>query len=67
MSKNVDLKVTKNKLVITINLDETYGFSKSGKSTVIASTGGNIPIPERKDIRIGVNCYSIEGRRESHA
>ena len=43
--KNVKMVVDKdNILTIQVDLNENYGASKSGKSTVIASTEGNIAL-----------------------
>ncbi|GHO83436.1 hypothetical protein [Dictyobacter formicarum] len=55
--KNVDLKVEGNKLIIAVDLDQEYGLSSSGKSITIASTEGNIAVPGREEIKIGLNIY----------
>uniref|UniRef100_A0A6M3IK15 Uncharacterized protein n=1 Tax=viral metagenome TaxID=1070528 RepID=A0A6M3IK15_9ZZZZ len=56
--KNIDMKVEKNILTIKIDLSKTSGKSKSGKSTVIASTEGNQQFPfEGEIVSIGVNVY----------
>jgi len=57
LMKNVDMKLNENQLVITIDLTKDFGMSKSGKSVTIASTEGNISIPEHDDIKIGLNIY----------
>lgn len=54
--KNVDLQVSGDILTIKIDLSDDYGPSKSGKSTIIASTEGNIIIPDT-DVKLGLNCY----------
>lgn len=54
---NVDLKVTGKKLTITIDLAAKGVTSASGKSTVIASTRGNITVPGADGVKLGVNCY----------
>jgi len=56
MSQNVSIKTEKDKLTITVDLSKEFGSSKSGKTTIIASTQGNIPIPG-SDARIGLNIY----------
>ena len=56
--QNVKMAVKGQKLTIEIDLSERLGRSKSGKTTVIATTSGNVEIPEHPDIRIGVNCYT---------
>lgn len=55
---NVSMEVDGSTLVITIELDDvTKVRSKSGKSNLVATTGGNIPVPGKPDLRIGVNLY----------
>lgn len=44
-------------LIITINLTKEFGKSKSGKSNIIATTAGNISIPDHPDIHLGLNLY----------
>ena len=55
--KNVDMKLEGNILTITVDISKDFGESKSGKSITIASTEGNISIPENEDIKIGLNIY----------
>jgi len=55
--KNVDMKLNGDKLVITVDISKDFGPSKSGKSITIASTEGNISIPENEEIKIGLNIY----------
>jgi len=55
--KNVEMKVTGKKLTITVDLDQDFGASKSGKTIVVASTLGNVPVPENEGIKIGLNIY----------
>jgi hypothetical protein len=55
--KNIEMTLNGEKLVITVDLTKDYGPSKSGKSITIASTEGNISIPEHEDIKIGLNIY----------
>jgi hypothetical protein len=54
---NVLIEVKDNKAIITIDLSKDYGASKSGKTIVIATTRGNVPIPGAETFRIGLNCY----------
>lgn len=60
--KNVDLKVTGDKLVITVDLSKSYGLSASGKSTTVATTAGNVSVPGREEVKIGLNIYRANGR-----
>jgi len=55
--KNVEMKVDGDRLVITVDLAKEFGVSKTGKSITIASTEGNVSVPEREEIKIGVNVY----------
>ena len=54
--KNVNMKVEGNVLTITIDLSKDFGPSSSGKTTIIATTEGNVPVPGR-DEKIGLNIY----------
>jgi hypothetical protein len=57
MAKNIETKVQGDKLVITIDLSKNFGLSSSGKSLIIATSEGNVPVSGREDIKIGVNVY----------
>ncbi len=55
--KNIQMTVEGNKLVITVDLTQDFGPSSSGKSITIASTEGNISVPGREDVKVGLNVY----------
>ena len=55
--KNVEMKVEDNILTIKVDLTKEFGPSSSGKTIIIASTEGNISVPEKDDIKIGLNVY----------
>lgn len=55
--KNVEVTVKGNVMTLKVDLSKVQGPSKSGKTEVIASTLGNVPIPGKEDYRLGVNCY----------
>ena len=55
--KNMELKVDGNTLTIVVDISKRLGESKSGKSITIASTEGNISIPDHEYIKIGLNIY----------
>lgn len=55
--KNCEMKLTGNILTITVDVSKEFGKSGSGKSIIIASTEGNVSIPEKEDIKIGLNVY----------
>ena len=54
--KNVQMTVAGNTLTITVDLTKEFGPSSSGKTIIIATTEGNIAVPER-DEKIGLNVY----------
>ena len=54
--KNVEMKVEGNILTIKVDLSKEFGPSSSGKTTIIASTEGNISVPDR-DEKVGLNVY----------
>lgn len=53
--KNIEIKMEGNKAIITVDMDKSFGESKSGKSIIIASTEGNKQI--KPDIYMGLNIY----------
>jgi hypothetical protein len=55
--KNCEMKLAGNILTITVDISKNFGKSSSGKSEIIASTEGNISVPEKEDIKIGLNIY----------
>lgn len=54
--KNAELKVTGDKLVITVDLAKDFGPSNSGKTIIIATSSGNQKI-EGTDAVLGLNIY----------
>ncbi len=54
--KNVDINIEGTMLTIRVDLSKEFGPSSSGKTTIIATTEGNITIPGR-DEKIGLNIY----------
>lgn len=57
--KNVSFQVEGNQLVLTVDLDQELGASSTGKSILIATTGGDVlvSVPGYDDIKVGVNVY----------
>ena len=55
--KNCEMKLTGNILTITVDVSKDFGKSASGKSIIIATTEGNVSVPEKEDIKIGLNIY----------
>ncbi len=54
--KNVELTIQGTILTIKVDLSKEFGPSASGKTTIIASTEGNVTIPDREE-KIGLNVY----------
>ena len=61
-TQNIRMEVQGETLVITIDLSKAFGLSSSGKSVIIASTGGNIAVPGREEVKIGLNVYRPQKR-----
>ena len=56
--KNIEMKVDGDILTIKVDLSQRFGKSSSGKSTIIASTEGNQSVPDKEEIKIGLNIYT---------
>ena len=54
--KNMDMRVSDDTLTITVDLSQELGPSKSGKTIIIGSTGGNQLVYGRPE-KIGLNVY----------
>ena len=54
--KNVEMSVEGNILTIKVDLSKEYGPSSSGKTVIVASTEGNVSIPDREE-KLGLNVY----------
>lgn len=53
--QNVEMKTEGNILTIKIDLSKNFGLSGSGKTTIIASSKGNVDIGN--GIKMGLNIY----------
>ena len=62
VGQNVELQVKDGKLIITVDLAKTFGSSGSGKSVIIASTGGNVSVPGQEAVKVGLNVYRPHGK-----
>ena len=62
MATNVATRLDGDKLIIEVDLSKEYGLSGSGKSVKIASSDGNMGIPGREDIKLGLNVYKPKSR-----
>lgn len=54
--KNVEFQVEGPILTIKVDLSKEFGPSTSGKTTIIATTEGNVTLPGREE-KIGLNIY----------
>jgi hypothetical protein len=54
--KNVELKVEGNILTIRVDLSKEFGPSSSGKTTIVATTEGDVSLPDREE-KLGLNVY----------
>jgi hypothetical protein len=54
--KNVEMNVEGSVLTIRVDLSKEFGPSSTGKTIIIASTEGNVTIPNRQE-KIGLNVY----------
>ncbi len=55
--KNVEMTVEGNILTIKVDLNQDFGPSSSGKTIIIASTEGNVSVPDNEEKKIGLNVY----------
>ncbi len=56
--KNIEMRVDKGILTIEVDLSKSFGKSASGKTTIVASTEGNIAVGEGEQAAIvGLNVY----------
>lgn len=55
--ENITFQVEGDQLVLVVDLSHEAGESSSGKSIIIATTGGNVSVPGHEDIKIGMNVY----------
>jgi hypothetical protein len=54
--KNVEMAVEGNILTIKVDLTKDFGPSSSKKSIIIASTEGNVSVPDRQE-KVGLTVY----------
>lgn len=59
---NVTTRIEGNRLIIEVDLSKSFGTSASGKSVVIASTQGNVSVPGREQVKMGLNIYRPQSR-----
>jgi hypothetical protein len=52
---NVAMEVKGDKLIMTVDLSKAGAISKSGKTTIIAGTGGFVPTGHANGSKVSVN------------
>jgi ABC-type molybdate transport system ATPase subunit len=55
--KNVEMKLDGDILTIKVDVTKEFGPSSSGKTIIIATTEGNISIPEKDDVKLRLHVY----------
>lgn len=67
--KNIDMAASgpdadKNRLVIVIDLSQSFGKSSTGKTIIVASTEGNAKVVDRDGnaVYVGVNVFKYPPR-----
>lgn len=55
--QNITTKIVGTTLTITIDLAKRFGKSASGKTTIVASTQGNVPVGD-SGVTLGLNAYT---------
>jgi hypothetical protein len=55
--QNVEFELEGDQLIIRVDLSQELGVSSSGKSVIIASTGGNVVVPGWEAGKVGLNVY----------
>jgi len=55
--KNIDMQIQGDILTVKVDLKKEFGPSASGKTIIIATTEGNITVPEHESVKIGINVY----------
>lgn len=55
--KNIEMEIDGDVLSIKVDISKEYGPSSSGKTIIIASTEGNVGVPGREEVKVGLNVY----------
>jgi hypothetical protein len=60
--QNVIVSIKGDLMILTIDLSKRQGKSASGKTTIIATTSGNVAVPNDKHsgVVFGLNVYTKE-------
>lgn len=55
---NLKMEMKGKILHIEIDISKRGKTSGSGKSVIVATTGGNVAVPGSDELKIGINCYT---------
>jgi len=61
MTQNIEMTTKGNILTIKVDLSKRLGRSRSGKTTIVATSGGNVTVPGTPGddaIKLGLNLYT---------
>ena len=59
--QNVDMTLSENNiLIIKVDLSKRLGPSKSGKTILVSTTSGGVPVPGADNITLSLNVYTKE-------
>jgi hypothetical protein len=66
--QNVAFEIEGDQLIIRVDLSQELGVSSSGKSVIIATTGGSVALPGWEAVKVGLNVYRPQqaGRSSRH-
>ena len=56
IGENIQIEIKDGKAILTIDLEHRGNVSASGKSVIVATTRGNVPIPG-STVVLGLNAY----------
>ncbi len=62
--KNVEIQVEGSILTLRVDLSKEFGPSSSGKTTIVASTEGNVSVPDH-EVKVGLNVYRPRPSRDA--
>lgn len=51
------MKLEGSLLTLQVDLSKKFGPSASGKTLIIASTEGNVGVPGKEEVKVGLNLY----------
>ena len=63
MARNVKINIQGNELIITVDLNQNFGPSASGKSTIVASSQGYMQVPGEEGIGVNLNIIKSFNKR----